>query len=356
MGAAGTPASFDFGNISGPLSNGGDAQHAESELNDLTVAYHTATLFGYGRYQFAPDMAASLQLNYGQSWTENNSVPAVRPGNLTIQAGNPFIPASIAATMAADGIPSFNLGSINTNNIAGFAFERPPTVAEPGRAGRTFQPAPAGARRLHPGGHPHPDWSWNSYYQHGTVRVHLHVLNNVVNQNYANAADAVTVTNANVGGSGLQVGSIACRSTLTDPTDGRRPLNVFGDGVASQGAINTIDTHNDFETITLNEDVAAASMQGQLPWSLPAGRISMAFGAEYRKEGGHPQAAPRRRRPALFGGQFQQFCRPISCRRGFRRNQRPIAQGRTGPVSDFNRPAASPPIRPAAWWKPGNWA
>ena len=64
------------------------------------------------------------------------------------------------------------------------------------------------------------DWSWNTYYQHGTVRVHLHVLNNVINQNYSNAVDAVRVTTGNVGTSGLAVGSIACRSTLTNPTNG----------------------------------------------------------------------------------------------------------------------------------------
>ena len=45
---------------------------------------------------------------------------------------------------------------------------------------------------------------------------------------------------------------------------------------------------NDFETIVLNEDVAAGSMQGVLPWSLPAGQVAVSFGAEYRKEGGRP--------------------------------------------------------------------
>ncbi len=336
VGAAGTPASFDFGNISGPLSNGGDAQHAESELNDLTIAYHTATLFGYGRYQFAPDMAASLQLNYGQSWTENNSVPAVRPGNLTIQAGNPFIPASIAATMAADGIPSFNLGSINTNNIAGFDH-----LSERELSQSLGVPANISTRQLARGvftleGTLNPDWSWNSYYQHGTVRVHLHVLNNVVNQNYANAVDAVTVTNANVGGSGLQVGSIACRSTLTDPADGCRPLNVFGDGVASQGAINPIDTHNDVEPITLNEDVAAASMQGQLPWSLPAGRISMAFGAEYRKEGGRTQADPGAVARLYSVGNFNNFAGQYHVEEGFAEINAPLLKDDLVENLDFN--------------------
>ena len=76
------------------------------------------------------------------------------------------------------------------------------------------------------------NWSWSAYFQHGTSRVLTLVLNNVFTPNYNRAIDAVFVTAANVGSSGLQVGSIACRWTLSDPSDGCHPLNLFGIGVA----------------------------------------------------------------------------------------------------------------------------
>ncbi len=47
------------------------------------------------------------------------------------------------------------------------------------------------------------------------------------------------------------------------------------------------------ETIILNQSVFAGSMQGVLPRELPAGKMAVAFGAEYRHEtGGVTQASP----------------------------------------------------------------
>ncbi|HUO02451.1 MAG TPA: TonB-dependent receptor plug domain-containing protein, partial [Rhizomicrobium sp.] len=334
-GPQGTPTAFDFGNISGPLSNGGSAQNAEGELNDLTVAYHTTTLFGYGRYRLTPDIEASVQLNYGQSWTENNSVPAVRPGNLTILAGNPYIPASVAATMAANGIPSLTLGTINTNNITDFSH-----LTEGELAQSLGVPVNISTRALARGvftleGALGEDWSWNSYYQHGAVRVHLHVLNDVVNQNYADAVDAVTVTAVNAGVSGLSPGGIACRSSLS-AANGCQPLDVFGDGVASRAAIDYVDTRNDFETMVLNEDVTAGSMQGVLPWSLPAGQISVAFGAEYRKEGGRTTADPGAVARLYSVGNFNNFAGQYSVTEGFAEIDVPLLKDDLVDNLDFN--------------------
>ena len=310
VGANGTPAPFNFGNVSGPLSNGGDAEHYEGMLNDLTVAYHTATLFGYGSYKIAPNIQASLQLNYGKSWSENNSVPAVKLGNQTIQADNAYLDPGIAARMATLGIKSFSFGSINTNNLLPTDFNNLTLSKE----AQTFGvPVAITQRQLMRGvftlqGSIGDDWSWNTYYQHGTVRVHLHVLNNVINANYANAVDAVR---------NPATGAIVCRSTLTNPNNGCQPLDVFGVGVASQAAINYVTTKNDFETIVLNEDVAAGSMQGVLPWSLPAGQVAVSFGGEYRKEGGRTTADPGAVAVQYSVGNFNNFAGQYNVEEGF---------------------------------------
>ncbi len=319
VGSAGTPTPFSFGNVSGPLSNGGDAEHYEGMLNNLTVAYHTATLFGYGSYKITPNIKASLQLNFGKSWSENNSVPAVKLGNQTIRADNAYLDPTIAARMTALGVPSFSFGSINTNNLTPADFNNLSLKKE----AQTFGiPVAITQRQLMRGvftldGSLGDDWSWNAYYQHGNVRVHQHVLNNVINANYTNAVDAVRVTTGNVGSSGLAVGSIACRSSLTNPANGCQPLNVFGVGVASQAAINYVTTKNDFQTIVLNEDVAAGSMQGVLPWSLPAGPVAVSFGAEYRKEGGRTVADPGAVLVQYSVGNFNNFAGQYNVEEGF---------------------------------------
>ena len=338
VGSSGTPAPFNFGNVSGPLSNGGDAEHYEGMLNDLTVAYHTATIFGYGSYKLTPNIKASLQLNYGKSWSENNSVPAVKLGNQTIQADNAYLDPTIAARMATLGIKSFSFGSINTNNLAPTDFNDLTLKKE----SQTFSvPVDITTRSLMRGvftldGSIGDNWSWNTYYQHGTVRVHLHVLNNVVNANYSNAVDAVRVTAANVAASGLPIGSIACRSTLANPANGCQPLDVFGVGVASQAAINYVITRSDFETIVLNEDVAAGSMQGTLPWTLPAGPVAVAFGAEYRKEGGRTTADPGAVAVKYSVGNFNNFAGQYNVMEGFAEVDAPILKDNLVQSLDFN--------------------
>ena len=98
--------------------------------------------------------------------------------------------------------------------------------------------------------------------------------------------------------------------------------NILGTGVASQDALLYVNPGRDpssgildNETIVLNQDVLAGSMQGVLPWSLPAGPVAVAFGAEYRHEqGGVTQADPRGLDRPVGGGQLRALSRPVSCR------------------------------------------
>jgi len=149
------------------------------------------------------------------------------------------------------------------------------------------------------------DWSWNAYYQHGMVRMHENQLHVLVKANLANAIDAVRVTAANVGASGLTVGTIACRSTLTAPANGCSPMDILGTDNESAASNAYVNTNTDFQQMVLNEDVAAGSMQGKLPWDLiGAGAPSVAFGAEYRKEGGVVVTSPLAIAQALSAANF----------------------------------------------------
>jgi outer membrane receptor protein involved in Fe transport len=301
---AGIPQLVNYGNLtSGTLSNGGSltSRDGEDAWQTISQPSNTYTFFGYGRYKLTDTIQASLQLNYGY-FTGKGSAQSNMQTGLVIKSDNAFIPASVRATMASTGITSFTLGTLNGNNYnnsiatgANFFAQTEGALAP----ATTFN-----RRQLERGvftleGALGDNWSWTAYAQDSKVHFTAHVLGSAILSNLNNAEDAVTVTTANRGSSNLPLGSIACRSTLTGTPftfggtpvtaqPGCVPLDVFGEGVASSNAIRYITggAGQDFEHMFLEQEVAEGSMQGTLPWELPAGKVAVAFGAGYRKESG----------------------------------------------------------------------
>jgi outer membrane receptor protein involved in Fe transport len=287
VGPNATPTPFNFGIVSGPVSANGSAEILHPSINDLTVAYDSLSVFGYTSYKFADWLKASVQLNYGETNSRNNSVPAVRLGNLTIRNDNAYLPASVKAQMAAAGVTTVPFGTTNMNNINpdgsgysldSFANSLGIPVARTNRKLRRYVFSLEGGL----GG----GWTWNAYYQKGKVRVYQTTESNIISANYANAIDAVFAPAGNA--AGIAAGTIVCRSTLTAPTNGCVPLNIFGNGVASQAAIDYVNVTKgqNFQIQRLSEGVVAASVQGKLPFGFAAGDIAVAAGAERRTERG----------------------------------------------------------------------
>src|SRR6202012_4829581 len=98
--------------------------------------------------------------------------------------------------------------------------------------------------------------------------------------NYNLAVDAVVAPVGNT--AGIAPGTIVCRSTLTNPTNGCAPLDVFGVNNASTAAYNYI-VPPQWTQINNKQDVASGSIQGE-PISDWAGPVSVAGGASYRSE------------------------------------------------------------------------
>jgi iron complex outermembrane recepter protein len=295
----GVAQTVNFGNVTlGALSNGGSLtdRDTESGFQLVGIPSYIYTAFAYGRYKLTSTIQASMQLNYGNSRTYAQTTGTTQTA-LVIKSDNAFIPASVRATIAADQIPSFTLGEFVANNYD-------LTNVTPDNYFRNLSdslyPTLTQHRQLMRGvftleGTLGDDWSWNAYYQHSTSQVAIHILGDPINANLTAAEDAVTVTAANRGTSSFAIGSIACRSALPGQAavtvgavtaeSGCIPLNVFGIGVASPAAINYITgVTKDFEDMILNQDVVEGSMQGTLPWGLPAGKVAVSFGAGYRKE------------------------------------------------------------------------
>ncbi|MBV9549941.1 MAG: TonB-dependent receptor, partial [Alphaproteobacteria bacterium] len=148
------------------------------------------------------------------------------------------------------------------------------------------------------------DWSWDAYIQRGNFRMQQAAPSNAVSARFNNALDAVRVTSGNVGTSGLAIGSIVCRGTLNPAVAatttgipvaqeiaGCQPMNPFGYLNISNAAINYIEPGLNPTNGILNRNLfligqtsAAATLNGVLPWHLPAGDIGVATGFEYRLE------------------------------------------------------------------------
>lgn len=283
-----------FYGLNGPIYNSLCTNCSANQYTDLqayssnAVPYHNTTLFGYARYKLTDSIQVSLQLNYGTNFEENSIAPL--RSTQTVTSGNPYIPASIQSTMTAYGIPSFKLGWYGINgtdphNLTAMSVSRSESITN------NFNNRALARGVFTVEGTIGADWSWNTYVELSELREQQHNPNNVLTANYNLAIDAVTVTAANQGTSGLPLGSIQCRSTLITPTNGCQPLNPFGTAGVSEATINFISPGRsgnlavmDQAHFYLNQDVVEGSMQGILPWKVPAGGVAVAFGAGYRHE------------------------------------------------------------------------
>ena len=332
--AGGVTAPFNFGNVSGSLSNGGSAVDPAliGEADDLAVPILTYTAYMHASLKLLDNLTATLELNYGHTDTDNGSASYTRQGNITIKSDNPYIPSSIVAAMTAAKITSFPLGTTNANNCNGLVDDfntdnnclgnlsdhvrrslKRVVVALDGTIG---------------------DYSWNAYVQNSQVRRQTHLVQDPVIARYDLAVDAVTAPAGNAIGVGA--GTIVCRSTLTDPKNGCQPLNVMGIGVASAAAIEYI-AHGGPALSELNftQNTAGISAEGQ-PFSLWAGPVSVALGAEYRLESVNQVADALSYARGYAAGNFQPLHAHYTTREGFAEIQVPLLKDNLVESIDFN--------------------
>lgn len=125
-------------------------------------------------------------------------------------------------------------------------------------------------------------WKWDAYVQTGKNVANQEISNVFNNANFQRAIDVVQVTPANVGTSGLPLGTPACRSTLSAPGNGCAPLNILGRASGSAAAYGYVLGTAESQTISKLHE-ASFSVQGE-PFSSWAGPISFGTGLDFRKE------------------------------------------------------------------------
>lgn len=217
-------------------------------------------LYAHVEYEFSDAFVPFVDLSYGKRSSSN--VQGSQGATLEpIFADNAFLTPDIQDLIAgAGGLAFFNR---NTNNIVDQVNST---------SNRTWRIV-AGAD-----GNITPDWTYNIYYTYGRNKQSQRLYGNKVTSFFSYAVDAVVDPDTD---------NIVCRQTLLGNPDaaGCVPLNLFGLDNANQAAI-------DYAYRTLPEEflftqqVAAASVSGDLHQGFGAGPIGLAAGAEYRHEDG----------------------------------------------------------------------
>ena len=318
FGPGGSVGLFNFGQQFGSNCFNGctnNQYNTAGAFGLVSVPYHQGQFFTYASYQVSPDIKASIQLNYGTNSEKNTATSAQK--TFTTYADNPYLPASVvsqfgtltyaagsSAALASRPNQTLSIGTNNFNNTGigtdGFLNANETYV---GMCKAVGQVCDTDSRFLMRGvatleGTFWNDWSWETYVQHGEVRERQIVKNDPLTANLNFAIEPIMVTAANVGTSGLPIGTIQCRALVQGnaAAAGCVPYNYIGTGVATDAAyqyINPGETATgrlNQELIILNQTVVAGSVQGLLPWGLPAGNVATSFGAEYRHEQAGVQA------------------------------------------------------------------
>lgn len=206
------------------------------------------------------DVTVGLMLSRNRSQTANWPFSLEDYDSITILAGNPFIPASVKAAMTAGGVNAIKMGSMHPDlDVARADGDRTVT-----RAALSFD------------GKFGEGWHWNAYYQYGGSK-QFYQTPGMWNTSFLTKAYDAVVDPAS--------GNIVCRVKLTNPNDPCVPYNPFGIDVNSQSAVNYVQGNGTVQTRMnhMSQNVASASIDGS-PFSLWAGEVSVAAGAEWRRE------------------------------------------------------------------------
>jgi outer membrane receptor protein involved in Fe transport len=294
QGAVGAPGSHQV------LTAGASGQDLAAEVQTVYPDVDRNSQFLYGDYELFDGFKVYAQYIRGQNKTFRFNTPrgAIQgsPTAVTIFADNAFLPQSVRDTMAANNIASFTLRRTGSIKDIGQMWLKDDNTMQSWTGGLTWDIPDGGFM----GG-----WKVDAYYQYGKNTRIWRQYGLRVDRLFA-AVDAVR------DGSG----NIVCRvSTFAGggaAFPGCQPLNLFGAGNASAGAVDYVVGSEPGQSITspiyyadtgyargethtfttenakvnrtfMQQQLGEISLNGTL-WDGWAGPITMAFGGTYRAE------------------------------------------------------------------------
>lgn len=265
FGSNGAAGRFNYGTIaSSTLSTGGDWDLADNSRNiGLDPSDDRHGVFARVSYEVASWIEVYGEVAYNEQTSLFNAGPQLLTA--TLQPDNAFLVNALGS--AAIGGQTVSLGTT--------ASELPYRKSNNSRSVQRYTLGADGDFQAFG-----KKAVWSSYVQYGQSDLTEQLRDIMNTSNIAAAEDAVFAPAGNA--LGASAGTIVCRSTLTAPSNGCAPLNLLGTNVASPAAISYV-LGDPYRTEELQETAAGINLS-VTPLGTWAGDVSVAVGAEYRRE------------------------------------------------------------------------
>ncbi len=255
FGPGGTVLPFNLGSsVGSTFMIGGDGLN-QGDVISLVTPSERKNLYGVVTYDVTPDVQFTGEASYGRSESKNDVTASFSLGPYTITTDNAFLPSAVKTIAQANNISQFSMGRVNSD----IGYITGHTINETTRLALALDGKLGG------------NWKWSAYYTYGRNNRDDLSENNLVSARMTAAIDAIKDPVS---------GQAVCRNLATNP--GCVPINLFGAGSPSAAAISYVTATQSNQQV-VRQDVAAANISGE-PFSTWAGPVSLAAGAEYRRE------------------------------------------------------------------------
>jgi iron complex outermembrane recepter protein len=310
---------FTYGPNRGQWMVGGDyliSRQGHWSTNSLAPDEERGNLFGRLSFEVSPAFVPFVQYAYA-GYNGRSFYQQTPSTGITIQRDNAFLPTALVSQMTTLNLSNISIGTSNN----GF----PAAGSNNTREVYRFVAGADGEFEIGKG-----SWKYAAYYQAGIARTNETLTNTWRNDRVTLAQDAVRAPAGNA--AGIAAGTIVCRSTLTNPTNGCVPLNRIGIGGVTQAAIDYVMNNGaqPQRLQTLRQDVAAISFSTNDLFETWAGPVSFAFGGEYRRERVNGSVDPQFNAGWLYGN-YLVTAGAFDVKEGFIETVVPLAKG-----LDFN--------------------
>ena len=259
----GSLRTFQAGSLtSGTVMIGGEGT---STITGTDLVPRVERLATYGRfgYDFSENLHGYFSVGYSESTGDLTGVPPRLSGTqIAIRRENPFLPTAVVSAMTTQNVSTFLMSRIghDIGNNRYVIENRSPRFSA-GLEGDFGE-----------------SWDWDAHVSYGRNDFTATTTNNPITANLGFALDAVRDAN----------GAIVCAATIPGharfnaAAAGCVPLNLFGEGNASEGAVAYVAGTGRSE-VEYDQTAAAANLRGQ-PFSTWAAPVSASVGIEYRRE------------------------------------------------------------------------
>lgn len=255
----------------------------QAPTQQLSIPVKQYSVYGRASYELGDSLEAFVEGSYSGSEARYQSVYFGRIGNtaVNIQRDNFYLPAAVVTAMTSAGVTSI-----------------PVSIFDP-KLGRIQVYADRDAYRGQGGlqGSLGGNWNWDLTFQYGQTHSITAAHSMARPGNYALATDVV----ANPSNPSQPI----CRSTITAPTNGCVPFNIFGSQSISAAALDYV-TGTSSQDLRYTQTVTSLNLTGDL-LTLPAGAVSLATGAEYRTEKAVAVADAISQLSQFYAGNFKNF-------------------------------------------------